>query len=220
MDFLAALWRTIVGVLSLDPATADWISVHPQRLEIALAIAALAGVSWLLGDSVIFFFNRLRGWRFWLTLLLNAAGMVLLYLVQAVVLYLVGPRLTGVYPGLTGVVIGVLLSVAPMIFGVFVLIPYAGPAVSLVLQVWGMIVLWVVVAEIFNSGVWTALAVTLISWLSMQLLSRLFAAPVAWVGDRIWRLVSGQPAMLTGRDLLSGHLFLPLEHRFDAEVTR
>lgn len=218
LEFLGAVGRVIAGVLGLDVGNADWIAQHPQRLGIAVAVAVLAGISTLLGDAVVIFFNRLRGWRFALTLGLNGLGMVLLYLVQAVVIYLVGPLISGFYPGFTAVVTAVLLATAPLVFRVFALVPYAGPAIAGFLQVWGMVALWVIVDVVFHTDHWTALWITLISWLCMQVLSRAFAVPIRWIGDRIWRLVSGQPSMITGSDLMSGQLFLPLGQRFDPEV--
>jgi hypothetical protein len=220
VEFLEAVGRAIGGVLSLNPDNATWIATHPQRSGIAVAVAVLAGASMLLGDSMILFFNRLRGWRFALTLVLNGIGMALLYLVQAVVVYLVGPLLTGFQPGLPLVAIGVLLATAPLVFGVFVLIPYFGPAIAVVLHVWGMIALWVIVDVLFRTDQWTALLITVIAWACMQVLSRAFAVPIRWAGDRIWRVVSGQPSMITGSDLLSGHLFMPLGQRFNPDEVR
>jgi len=220
VEFFGSVWRAIWGVLGLNPENAKWIATDPNRVAIAIAVAVIAGASTLLGDSVILFFNRLRGWRFALTLVLNGVSMAVLYLVQAAVVYLVGPLITGFQPGLAQVVTGVLLATAPLVFGVFVLVPYFGPAIAATLQVWGMVALWVIIDVVFRTDHWTALLITGIAWVSMQVLSRAFAAPIAWFGDRIWRLISGQPSMITGSDLLSGHLFMPLEHRFEAEEVR
>ena len=215
--FLDALWRAITGVLGLDTGTAVWLRDHPQSLEIAVAVAVLAGISTLLGDSVVLFFNRLRGWRFAFTLVLNGVAMVALYLLQAAVVWLVGPLVTGHRPTLVTVATGVMVSTAPLVFGVFVLVPYFGPAIQAILQIWGLVALWLSVDVMFRTDHWSALLVTLLGWGFMQVLSWAFAKPVAWAGERIWRLISGTPAMITGRDLLSGHLFLPLGHRFESD---
>lgn len=218
IEFIGAVGKAILVVLGLNPDDAGWFVEHPQRLGIAIAIAVLAGISSLLGDSVVLFFNRLRGWRFALTLLLNGVGLVLLYLVQAAVVYLAGPWLTGQQVGLPSVVTGVMLATAPLVFGFFVLIPYVGPAIAVILQVWGLVALWLILDVLYATDHWTALLITLIAWACMQVLSRAFAVPITWVGERIWRLISGQPAMITGSDLLSGHLFMPLQQRFEYPV--
>ena len=219
-DFLASVWLVILGVLAVDPGVADWFRVHPRNLEISMTVAALAGVSTLLGDSVVLFLNRVRGWRFMVTLLLNGLGFVLLYALQALVIAIVGPLVVGHSPGLAAVTRGVMLATAPMIFGFFVLIPYLGPAIARVLQAWGLLVLWVIVDSLFDTDVWTALLVTAIGWGVMQLLSWSLSRPMNWLGDRIWQVVTGKPSMMTGRDLLSGHMFMPLDYQLEIEEAR
>ena len=219
-EFMTSVWLVIWGVLTGDESVAEWFRVHPLNLEISMTVAALAGASTLLGDSVVLFLNRVRGWRFVITMLLNAFGFVLLYALQALVIAVVGPLVVGNSPGLTAVTRGVMLATAPLVFGFFVLIPYLGPAIARVLQAWGLLVLWLVVDVLFQTDLWTALLVTGIGWAVMQLLSWSLSRPVAWVGDRIWRVLSGQPSMMTGRDLLSGHMFMPMDYQLDAEEVR
>ena len=219
-DFLASVWLVIWGVLAVDPGVTDWFRAHPLNSEISLTVAALAGVSTLIGDSVVLFLNRVRGWRFVITLLLNALGFVLLYALQALVIAIVGPLAVGHSPGLAAVTRGVMLATAPMIFGFFVLIPYLGPAIARLLQAWGLLVLWVVVDSLFDTDLWTALLITAIGWGVMQLLSWSLSRPVNWLGDRIWRLATGKPSMMTGHDLLSGHMFMPLDYQLEIEEAR
>ncbi len=214
-DFLASVWLVIWGVLAVDPGVTEWFRVHPLNLEISITVAILAGISTLIGNSVVLFLNRVRGWRFVITMLLNAVGFVLLYALQAFVIAIVGPLVVGHSPGLAAVTRGVMLATAPMIFGFFVLIPYLGPAIARVLQAWGLLVLWVVVDALFDTDLWTALLITVIGWGVMQLLSWSLARPFNWIGDRIWRLATGTPSMMTGRDLLSGQMFMPLDYQLD-----
>lgn len=210
-DFLASIWLVLWGVLAGDDSVTAWFKAHPANLELSVTIAGLAGVSTLLGESVVLFLNRVRGWRFVITMLINAIGFVLLYGLQALVIAIVGPLVAGHGPGLVTVTKGVMLATAPLIFGFLVLIPYLGPAIARLLQAWGLLVLWLVVEVLFQTDLWTALLITGIGWGVMQLLSLSLSRPVSWVGDRIWRLATGKPAMMTGRDLLSGHMFMPLD---------
>ncbi len=212
-DFLASVWLVVRGVLTGDESVAEWFRVHPFNLEIALTVAVLAGISMLIGDSVVLFLNRVRGWRFTITMIFNAFGFVLLYALQAFVIAIVGPLILGHTPGLAAVIRGVMLATAPMILGFLVLIPYLGPAIARVLQVWGLLVLWLVVDTLFQTDLWNALLITGIGWGLMQLLSWSLSRPARWLGDRIWRVLTGTPSMMTGRDLLSGHMFMPLEYQ-------
>jgi len=210
-EFMASVWLVIWGVLTGDESITSWFKTHPFSLEMAVTVAILAGISTLFGESVVLFLNRVRGWRFVITMLINATGFVLLYGLQALVIAIVGPLMLGHGPGLVTVTKGVMLSTAPMIFGFLVLIPYLGPAIARLLQAWGLLVLWLVVQVLFQTDSGTALLVTAIGWGVMQLLSWSLSRPVSWLGDRIWRLATGKPAMMTGRDLLSGHMFMPLD---------
>ena len=211
-DFFETVWLVIWGVLTGDDSIASWFATHPLTLEISVTIAAIAGVSTLLGDSVVLFLNRVRGWRFAVTMVLNALGFVLLYALQAFVIAIVGPLIVGHTPGLSAVTRGVMLATAPMVFGFLVLIPYLGPAIARLLQAWGLLVLLMVNEVLFDTDFWTALLITGIGWGVMQLLSWSLSRPVSWIGDRIWRLATGKPSMMTGRDLLSGHMFMPLDY--------
>jgi len=94
-DFLGSLWRAILGVWGLDSSMAEWFRDYPHSLEISITIAMLAGVSTLLGNSVVLFLNRIRGWRFALSLVFNGVSMVALFVVQAVVIALIGFLFTG-----------------------------------------------------------------------------------------------------------------------------
>lgn len=212
-DFWASVGHALWGVFTLDRSTAEWFAANPDNGRIALTVALLAGISTLLGDSAVLFFNRVRGVRFAVSLLLSGLGMIGLYLVQAVVLTLVGDPIVGHEPVAPFVIRGMLLSTAPMVFGVLALIPYFGPAIARLLQAWSVVALWVIVQMLYDTGLWPALLVTAVAWGSMQLISWVMSRPVAFLGARIWRLVSGSTVMITGRDLLSGHPFVPVEVR-------
>jgi hypothetical protein len=213
-DFFASVGLAIWTMLTLDSNTLGWFRTHPLNLQIAATVAALAGVSTLLGDSVVLFLNRVRGWRFLVTLLLNGAAMVLLYVLQALMIAVIGPLVVGHTPGLVSILRGVMLATAPMVFGFLGLIPYAGPAITRLLQAWGVLTLWIVVAVVFQADFFASLLITLIGWGAMQLLSWGLSRPVSWVGDRIWRVVTGKPSLMSGTDILSGQMFMPLDAEF------
>jgi hypothetical protein len=219
-DSIASVGVAIWAMLSLDPNSVSWFRAHPLNLQISATVAALAGVSTLLGDSVVLFLNRVRGWRFVVTLLLNGVAMVGLYALQALMIAVIGPLVVGHSPGLLVITKGVMLATAPMVFGFLGLIPYSGPAITRLLQAWGVLTLWIVVAALFQADFFASLLITLIGWGAMQLLSWGLSRPVSWVGDRIWRVVTGKPSMMTGHDLLSGQMFMPLDAGFRAEGER
>ena len=219
-DFLAAVGRALWGVWTLDYSMPVWLNSRPDAFRICVTVAIIAGASTLLGNSAVLFLNRVRGLRFVFSLVLNGLAMAGLYALQAVVVWVLGPLVIGRTQEWSLVFRGVMLSTAPLAFGVFALAPYVGPAIARLLQAWGAVVLWMIVRGLYDVGLWPALAVTLGAWGVMQLASWAFAKPVAAIGNRVWRLVSGRPLMLTGQDLLSGQPFLPLAQQFEGQEVR
>lgn len=221
LEFLGNVVATIGIVLGLDSARADWFESLPNKNLIAITIAMLAGASTLIGNSVVLFINRVRGWRFAVTLVLNGVAMVLLYVVQAFMVALVAPWVIGsAGPSIGLVVRSVMLSSAPLVFGFLVLIPYLGPAIGRVLQAWSVVALWGIVSVAFDTDLLHALVITLIGWGAMQAVSWALSRPMKWLTDKIWQLVSGRPSLLSGTDLLSGDFFIPLDADFIKQVRR
>lgn len=215
LDFLGSLWRAIVGVWSLDSSMAEWFRDYPYALEISLTIAMLAGISTLLGNSVVLFLNRIRGWRFAASLVINGVSMIALFAAQAVVIAVVGYLVTGDRLSLTTAARAVMLATAPLLFGFLELAPYVGPGIARVLQVWSLLALWVIVGVVYQIGYWPALLVTGLGWGVMQGLSWALAKPLTALGNGVWRKLSGNSTLLTAQDLLSGHQFMPVEFDFD-----
>lgn len=214
LDFLGDVGHTIWGIWTLDPTLAEWYRQQPYAREIAITIAVLAGASTLLGNSVVLFLNRIRGWRFGVSLLLNGLGMVALYVVQAAIIAAVGFGVTGERVGPPAAIYAVMLATAPMILGFFELVPYMGPGIGHLLQAWGVAALWLVVTVLYDLDIWTALWITLVGWGVMQLISWLLARPLSWLGNKVWQRLSGRSTLITARDILSGQQFMPVEWDF------
>jgi hypothetical protein len=214
-DFLGSLGKAIVGVWGLDSSMAEWFRLSPHALEISITIAMLAGASTLIGNSVVLFLNRITGWRFAASLVINGVSMVALFAAQAAVIALVGYLVTGDRLTLGTAARAVMLATAPLLFGFLELAPYAGPGIARVLQVWSLLALWVIVGVVYQVGYWPALLITGLGWGVMQGLSWLLAKPLTALGNRVWLLLSGSPTLLTAQDLLSGHQFMPVEFDFD-----
>ncbi len=213
-EFFSAVGKAIWGVWTLDSSMGPWFGAHPQNTEIAIAVAMLAGASILVGNSVVLFLNRIRGWRFFASLVLNGLSFAFLYAVQALAIAGVGYLVTGDRVGPQVAIRAVLLATAPLVLGFFELIPYLGPGIARILQAWGMVALWVVVGVLYGVDRWTALAITLTGWGVMQALSWALSTPVTKLGNAIWKRLSGQPTLVTARDILSGHQFMPVEFDF------
>ena len=126
-DFLAAVGRALWGVWTLDYSMPVWLNSRPDAFRICVTVAIIAGASTLLGNSAVLFLNRVRGLRFVFSLVLNGLAMAGLYALQAVVVWVLGPLVIGRTQEWSLVFRGVMLSTAPLAFGVFALAPYVGP---------------------------------------------------------------------------------------------
>lgn len=210
-EFVGSVGRALWGVWTLDAENTRWLADDPNASWIAIAIAILAGASTLLGNSVVLFLNRVRGVRFALSLLFNGLGFVALYTVQALIIAVVGYLVTGQRLDVGMSTWAVLLATAPLVFGFFELIPYLGPGIARLLQAWGLIALWVIVEVLYQVNHWAALLIVGVGWGVMQLVSWLVSRPLAALGRLVWRLTTGLPTMITASDLLSGHMFTPVE---------
>lgn len=210
-EFIESVGRALWGVWTLDIDSVRWLADDPNASWVAITIAILAGASTLLGNSVVLFLNRVRGVRFGLSLLFNGLGFVVLYATQALIIALVGFLMTGQRLDLGISTWAVLLATAPLVFGFFELIPYMGPGIARLLQAWGLVALWLIVDVRYQVGYWRALVIVAIGWGVMQLVSWAMSRPMALLGARVWRAITGRPTLVTAQDLLSGNMFTPVD---------
>lgn len=107
----------------------------------AILIAFLAGVSEMLGQSVILVVNRVALYRFLASLALTGMTYVITAVAWGLAAIAVAPltRVGTLGPGEIGGVIGVVsLAFAPRLFGVFSIAPYFGLALGNILEAWAM----------------------------------------------------------------------------------
>ena len=201
-DVLAAL---------LAALTLDQVGIAAADTGDAVGVAALASLSTMLGHSAVLALNRIRGLRLLSTLLLNAVVLSFLRILQAAITWTVAGTVLGHPVPLLDLVIIALLSLAPQVFGVVTAMPHAGLFIGRVLEAWQYLVLVVGVSATFGVTLATALGITLVGWVVMQMVSRLLRVPATWLGSRLWTLATGRPTMVTARDILAGTPLMPVE---------
>ncbi|RIK22627.1 MAG: hypothetical protein DCC52_13605, partial [Chloroflexi bacterium] len=78
--FIAQVWQLLVGALTFDAAQLGAALAAPLQTNpstaVILTIALLAGISELLGDSVVWFVNRVRPTRLVVSLALEGVLVV------------------------------------------------------------------------------------------------------------------------------------------------
>ncbi len=207
-QWIAAVFAAAGEVMTLR----DGVTPVPS-FDIAVGIAFLAGASTLLGHGAVLFINRIKGLRGAAALALSGVILVLLYVVQAAILFVVAPLVTGTHLPLTTVIAIALTSTAPMLFGVFEFVPVLGLIFGKFLSAWGFVVLWTLIVTAYETTPLRALIAGGTGWLIMHLLSILFGPRIARVTGRVWQWVTGVPTEMTARDILSGTPMIPVSPR-------
>lgn len=196
------LFQVIRYALTLDPRLYGFVAANPRSSWLVLGVVFLAGASVLLGQSAVLFVNRVRRGRFLFSLLLNGIMYVISYFIWGVTISLIGRFLFEFDPGPWPIVRMVGLSTAPLIFGFFILIPWMGPFIGKILNIWGFLILVSVVQFGFQVGLIGALVTVGLGWLAMMLLNNLVGKPIVAIRNRIWQKVAGSTLDATAQDLL------------------
>ena len=200
--YFEALFAVIWHALTLDPLLYDFVARQPLAGYLVLGVVFLGGASVLLGQSAVLFINRVRRGRFFFSLGLNGIMYVISYFVWGLTITLIGRLLFEFEPAYGAIVRMVGLSTAPLIFGFFILIPWMGPFIGRVLNVWGFLILVSVVQYGFQVGLISALVCVGLGWLAMMLLNNLIGRPIIAVRNKMWQKVAGSSLDASAQDLL------------------
>lgn len=206
------------AALGFDPHLFTRVDDAPMTLMWpGLGVALLAAVSTMLGHIAILLLNRIRGWRLLTSLLLSAASLAVLHVIQAAITWGVASLFLGPMPLLPLIVVG-LVSTAPLVLNFVTALPHLGLLIGRVLEGWSFLILVVGVSNAFQLSLLWSLVFTLTGWVVMQVSSRLAQRPLNWLTSRLWSLATGRPTMVTARDILAGTPIMPVSHR--VEVTK
>lgn len=192
--------------------TPDVLGLGPRvAIPVAAGVAVLAGVSTMLGHTVVFAINRVTGLRMAAGMALGALYLAVLRSLTAVLIALLALAVTrgAVDPELLAVVY--LLAVAPHLLGFLVFIPHLGLVIGRLLEVWTLVCLAALLVQVLAISRLPAAAIAGAAWFAGQLLSLLLAKPLAMASSRAWSLATGHDTFITGQDILAGAPFVPLE---------
>ncbi len=200
--YFAYLWAGITHALRLDPDVFAFVEQYPQSAWVVAGIVFLAGASVLLGHSAVLFINQVRKSRFVISLITNGIVFIISYVVWGFIVWLVGRLLFSIDPPWGQFVRMVGLSTAPLVFGFLVLIPWMGPFVGKVLNIWSMLILIAIVEYQFKIGFWGAVICVGLGWLASLALTNTIGRPVAALRNKVFQMVSGSKLDSTADDLL------------------
>ena len=209
--------RLLSGALRLEGAMFGRIDDDPLLyIWPALGVALLAALSTMAGQVAILLLNRIKGWRLLTSLLLGGALMSALYVIQMVITWGVAALVLQRPLPLLPLIVTGLIALAPQVFSFVTAFPHLGMLFARVLGAWSYLVMVTGVSYTFGLEFGWALGFTLVGWLVVQLLSRLLQRPINWTFSHAWTLATGQPTMLTARDILNGSPVVPVSYREEA----
>lgn len=203
LDYFVLVFEAIGYALRLDPRIYAEVIAHPQGAQVIRGIVFLAGMSVLLGQSVILFVNRVRRGRFFFSLVVNGIVFLITYGVWGLAVGLIAGLMFDVtLAGEVYVIYLVGLSTAPLVFGFLILIPYMGPAIGKILNVWQLLIMTTAVQFSFQVGFIQAAICVGLSWLLMLGVSNTIGRPVVHLRNFIYRKVTGSELDATTQDIL------------------
>ena len=179
------------GALGLDRSAFVALLGTDGALRFALWIVFLAGLSSALGQSIVLFASRVAPRRFAASLVLSALIFVGVFVFWTGSIWLVGRGLYGAERELTEILAAVGLAYAPQLFGFFVLVPYLGSGISVLLSTWNLLAVVVAVQAALALGIGPALVCSAAGWLLLQLAQRTIGGPLARLTRWIRRVVAG-----------------------------
>lgn len=199
-DYLAALSGTARQVLVLNADALQ--STTRFGWAVPIGIAMVAGIAMMTGQSVVLAINKVSRRRGLLTMLASGVAMLLIGAIEALIVSGLGRLILGNSHHVTELLPSVLIAFAPYWLGFLVLLPYTGPGVARLLEVWHLLALWMLLIPVLATTPSGALAVAAAAWLSTVLLALLVDNSPLRLRERFFRWVSGTRG-LTPRDMLA-----------------
>jgi hypothetical protein len=189
--FLTAMWDVAVGVMRLDPEVFTSVVNTPGAGWVALAIAFVAGISDMVGQSVVLFANRVSPRRFGVSVVASALVLIISIFFYAFSIWLV-VKFVFFLPGRFAIIlILVALSYAPLVFSFAALLPYLGNFIYQAVRIWSLLALVVGVRAIAGAVFWQGILACLLGWLFIQFIVHMPFLKVKSVDAWLWRVMTG-----------------------------
>ncbi|GJL92140.1 hypothetical protein [Hyphococcus sp.] len=203
--FISLLCEIAVGALSFSAKPFARAAGSGEAQTAALTIAFLAGVSEMLGQSVILVINRVALYRFLASLAFTGFTYVLTALAWALSAIAVAPltRLGVLTPNEIAGVFGVVsLSFAPRLFGALAMAPYFGQALGNLLEALAMMLAIFGLHAGFGLPLHAALFCGGAGWVLSYFMRAYLGHALAKPLGRLRLAVSGSPLELTPQQII------------------
>jgi hypothetical protein len=170
------------GAMLLNPDSFRLALTLPLGGTVAVGVVLLAGLSRAIGQGTVLFVNRVKPFRFVLSLLIAAVLFAIGVIFWMFSTWMVSRFMFGRDYAAAAVIRTLALAHAPQLLNVFVALPYLGVPVSVVLSVWSFLAVLVGMQATLNLGIWQAVSCTALGWIVVEILERTIGRPVAAIG--------------------------------------
>ena len=192
-QFLQSFFTLVGGALRLDPAAFSAVqkSAGVGTNILTILILILAGVSVMLGQSVVLLANKVTPRRFVSSLLFNGVIFVVGVLIWAAIFQFVGHFVFGKQVPFSEMARVVGLAYAPLLLGFFILLPYLGSFLHHVLDIWWYLAMLVALSATLQINFEQAVVCTFIGFLMIEALKYTIGRPLVALQRWLERAVAG-----------------------------
>lgn len=188
---IAQLWNLISGALTLNPDAFRTIQSLADGNRMSLYVVLIAGLSEAIAQGAVLFINRVKPFRFALSLLIAVLLFTFGFVFWALSTWLVSHLLITENAPLWRVTRILGLSYAPHILSVFIVLPYLGVPISILLSVWSFLTFATGLEVTFGFNIWQAFQCGILGWLMFEILQRTIGRPVAAIGRWLSNTAAG-----------------------------
>ena len=163
---------------TLRLAGGHYLRLEQIPIRVLIAVVFLAGISSAAGQSLVLFVSRVRPHRFLASLLVSALIFVAGFMFWSLSVWLIGTFGYGREVPYGTVLRAIALAYSPYLFSFFVLTPYLGSFIWLLLSIWSLLALVIATGVVLDLTLWQALLCNAGGWLLLQVLERTIGRPV------------------------------------------
>lgn len=193
---LDTFFKVVGGILRFDETAMEAILFQTGGNWIAFSILICGGISLAIGQSVVLFANRVGRRRFIFSLLMSGLVFLLWIIFWAGSTWLLIQIFLNQTLSFTEIMLIAALSMAPLLFGFLVLLPYIGNVVFQLLRVWILLIFLVAISTGTEISYLLALIFTVLGWLLIELVLRFPPLQFERLRSWGWQVVTGTPRRL------------------------
>ncbi len=198
---LSQFWDLVWGALTLNRDVFNWISSLPQGDQVALVIVLIAGLSQAIGQCIVLFLNRVKPFRFFLSLGISSLLFAITYGFWAASIRLSANFFFDAGLDYPTVFRTLGLSYTPLMFGFLIGLPYLGIPISVLLSLWTLLAEIVGLQVLGDFNAWSAFACTGLGWVVLQALQRTIGRPIRAIGRWLRNLAAGTTLVTDKKEL-------------------